>query len=142
MWKRSGKPGRATYLPVKGGLVGGGGESSASPSIVLSVASATHFPTYARVHAREACPRARLPAVNPAERRERRLYLPPSSCLSPPPPPPPFRVIELYSTLLHRNGNARRRYRRTVGDTLLRTKEGNVRDIDPWEKRGDKRRRP
>lgn len=59
--------------PAKGGLVGGGGESSASLSIVLSIAFATHFPTYARIHTREARPLARLPAVNPAERRERRL---------------------------------------------------------------------
>jgi len=104
--------------PVKGGLVGGGGESSASLSIVLSVASATHFPTYARVHAREACPRARLPAVNPAECRERRLYLPLSSC-----PLPSFRVIELYSTLLHRNGNARR-YRRNCRRYFVADEEG------------------
>lgn len=50
-----------------------------------------------------------LPAVNPEERCERRLSFPPSLL---------FRVIELYSILLHRNGNVRR-YHRTVDNTLL-----------------------
>lgn len=115
--------------PVKGGLVGGGDESSASPSIVFS---ATHFPTYTRVHAREACPRARLPAVNPAECRERRLYLPPSSCLLPSFLPSeslnsiPRCYIEMETLGVTVE---------TVGDTLLQTKKGNVIDIDPWEKR-------
>lgn len=84
--------------PAKGGLVGGGGESSASISIVLSIASATHFPTYARVHAREARPELVCPQSipwNAAKDASASLPFPVSL-------PHPFRVIELYSILLHR----------------------------------------
>lgn len=114
--------------PAKGGLIGGGDESSASLSIVLSVAYATHFPTYARVDAA----RSSLPS---SSARSQSRGTPRKTPLSFLPLSRPFRVIELHSIPLHRNGNARR-YRPTVGDTLLRTEMGNVVDIDPWENAG------
>ena len=84
--------------PAKGGLVGGGGESSASISIVLSIASATHFPTYARVHAREARPELVCPQSIPRNATKDAS----ASLLFPVSLPHSFRVIELYSILLHR----------------------------------------
>lgn len=98
--------------PVKGGLVGGGGESSASPSIVLFVAFRDAF-SYLRASSRaRSSPRACLPAVNPVERRGKT----PLPSLSRPPSSEslnsiPYRCMEM-ETLGH--------YRPTVDDTLLR----------------------